>query len=1328
MRDGGDTKSPPYTEDVHEIGSLSAYQLPHQGSSLATSNILPPVSAPGKVAAISKRDEATDFRILVAARIRPFTELEVRQWQQERRASVEDSGDAVALRGSFMRSSTRHPFGPGHKSLNASPPVATISPGAAHSQELGAVHPDAGQPSLHTQSTPMPVVEVEDDGRTIVLLDPQRQSTDPNATAPVRNAFTYDCVFSSFAPVVTAGPCPKGSLALSSAPVPQAASGELYSITNETQEGFPNPALWSSFSTNALEHERQAEAEQVAIYKHLAIPLVDTALQGYNTCMFAYGQTGSGKTYTMVGTPEHPGLIPRLCQLLFTQVAMRNAEVHDGGAASSSTQSAAMKLQLSYMEIYNEQVRDLLKQRPKNAIVRYRSRFDKKGVDSEEYRALKVRHHPSKGIYVEGLTAVSVSTWVECEELFQHGNALRTQCSTAINAKSSRSHAIFQLTVTRHEATGGRVRGRDVTLETSSKINLVDLAGSERNTNSKTTGKHLAEANSINASLSTLRRVLSGLVSNRGGTASSNSQSNTGGSKQKKNFVVPYRESLLTYVLSDNLGGNSFTVMCANVSPGASNISETESTLRYAMLARSVVNHARIDKTPTARVIREMREQIKIMQEAFQRAPNPAQVSELKEGILLSEQLLREMRVREDMYESRLRSNQVHQKELQKALETYQAGEAYWRAEAQRQQERVESLRAALVAATTTTTTSSSSNVADAIADCGEEKPKIPPSGPREASLEDPVPRHPWLSQDAARAPPISTDERSRNGTAANATPSPSSKRKKWKPARQYAGLHGKGGSGGRDAAASFEASTDLCPAVSHVPRPSETRGSPLSLIGLREEVHLHGVVLPHLRSGSVASAPYQVHHEGSRRPAPSAVPRQQTNAKSPSQQQLSNTPSWSEGVQRHPRPPPQKPEYHRLSHTTLSLDPSSKQRRSPSPKPPETVTGEKALGTPPFADGSSGLSGRHRGGKGSGTVGRGVDYLSEGPSYHESNTHSPAAIGTTEIRLSLSTSSDAVPFRGGHGIDRVANNADGRKGLHNSSERRVCRGSDVADLQGDTLEMYKQRGTSEKLQPHQLTSGQSDNRIFDNHPGIEGDTATPASSPLASKSARIPEACQPKRRRDHHCSSVTDESSLSKQSAKRLHSIARNHSRDQDTPRDARRLSTPRRSPQEKQRMYSEDVKVISEANVGVRGPLHRQSTFSAPVEKKGSYAYRHRFAHYVDGLSQLYEGKQDCHGVAMASLHPHHCSNDADLDVGEEEIRASEVIAGTLPAIGAYRSSGHHLVYPTVEAASDAVASVAAAIVPSSGHMLPPSTTRKRKQSGGRHTREHVQIHLDA
>lgn len=503
-----------------------------------------------------------EFSIFVAARVRPFNKREVeehRETQRRKNGVVQPLSPLERAQMHLSRHQQRCLFGP----------TAGMQQGE---------HEGAGTAGSDFED-PVPIVDLEDD--TTLLL---RDSANPGVA---RGAFSFDCVFSCFAPSVEIdddeGCGGYASLNFQTA-------GHLLEDGNFIAGA---PVLGAGMELSPSQ-ESLAEAEQRLIYNTLGRPLIECALVGYNACIFAYGQTGSGKTYTMLGSQNHVGIIPRLCHDLFRRI---DEELR---ANAGKKRCSTIRVTMSCMEIYNENVKDLLRQRPKNAVLHYNSRFDRKEVDHEEYQALKVRQHPQRGLFVEGLSTVAVSSWEECKAFLMLGSQLRTQANTRMNEVSSRSHAIFQFVVTRSESMGTRVRGLEVTNDRISKINLVDLAGSERN--ASTSAKHMAEANSINTSLATLRRVIDGLVS------------------KKKNVVIPYRESLLTYVLSDNFGGNSKTVMCANVSPYEQNLNETESTLRYATLTRSVRNRIKINESPSAKVIRELKGRIKQLQDELSAA------------------------------------------------------------------------------------------------------------------------------------------------------------------------------------------------------------------------------------------------------------------------------------------------------------------------------------------------------------------------------------------------------------------------------------------------------------------------------------------------------------------------------------------------------------------------------------------------------------------------------------------------------------------------------------------------------------------------------------
>lgn len=301
-------------------------------------------------------------------------------------------------------------------------------------------------------------------------------------------------------------------------------------------------------------------AGQDNLFDDLGVPLLDNAFQGYNNCIFAYGQTGSGKSYSMMGYGEDAGVIPRICRDMFERINGLQSDPH-----------LTCTVEVSYLEIYNERVRDLLNPSTKGN--------------------LRVREHPSTGPYVEDLAKLAVRSFQEIENLMDEGNKARTVAATNMNETSSRSHAVFTLTLTqkRHDTE------TSMDTEKVAKISLVDLAGSERATSTGATGARLKEGAEINRSLSTLGRVIASLADLSSG---------------KKGLKVPYRDSVLTWLLKDSLGGNSMTAMIAAISPADINFEETLSTLRYADSAKRIKNHAVINEDPNARMIRELKEEL----------------------------------------------------------------------------------------------------------------------------------------------------------------------------------------------------------------------------------------------------------------------------------------------------------------------------------------------------------------------------------------------------------------------------------------------------------------------------------------------------------------------------------------------------------------------------------------------------------------------------------------------------------------------------------------------------------------------------------------------
>jgi hypothetical protein len=301
-------------------------------------------------------------------------------------------------------------------------------------------------------------------------------------------------------------------------------------------------------------------ADQRRVFNDLGGNILEDAFNGYNCSLFAYGQTGSGKSYSMVGYGPNRGIIPITCDELFQRIT------------SNPKPGLEYQVTVSMLEIYNEQVRDLLN--PK---------VNKAG-------GLKVRSKPGIGNYVEDLTPVPVSSYKQIEEWMEEGTRNRTVAATKMNATSSRAHTVFTITfrqITKKEGSGENQ-------EVSSKINLVDLAGSERADSTGATGDRLKEGSAINQSLSALGNVISALADISMG---------------KKKVFVPYRNSVLTRLLQDALGGNSKTIMIAALSPADVNYDETLSTLRYADRAKKIKNNVTKNENPTDRIIRELKEE-----------------------------------------------------------------------------------------------------------------------------------------------------------------------------------------------------------------------------------------------------------------------------------------------------------------------------------------------------------------------------------------------------------------------------------------------------------------------------------------------------------------------------------------------------------------------------------------------------------------------------------------------------------------------------------------------------------------------------------------------
>ena len=303
------------------------------------------------------------------------------------------------------------------------------------------------------------------------------------------------------------------------------------------------------------------DSTQREIYDQVAFPIVDSIFQGYNGTVFAYGQTGCGKTFTMMGIVDQPdlrGVIP-------------NAFHHIFGFIKTEGESKKFLVRCSFVEIYNEEVRDLL---------------------IAKSQKLDIREDKKKGVFIRDLTYITLQDTEDIQKCLDKGNKNRHVGQTSMNDQSSRSHSIFTVYLEIEE--NGKIR--------SGKLNLVDLAGSERVGKTNATGQTFEEGKKINLSLTALGSVIDALSSN------------------KKH--VPYKDSKLTRLLADSLGGNTKTVMFANISPASFNYEETYGTLRYASRAKMIKNAPKINEDPKDALLRKYEEEIKALKEQLSNGGN----------------------------------------------------------------------------------------------------------------------------------------------------------------------------------------------------------------------------------------------------------------------------------------------------------------------------------------------------------------------------------------------------------------------------------------------------------------------------------------------------------------------------------------------------------------------------------------------------------------------------------------------------------------------------------------------------------------------------------
>ena len=300
--------------------------------------------------------------------------------------------------------------------------------------------------------------------------------------------------------------------------------------------------------------------DQKIVFETLGKQILDNAWEGYHCCLFAYGQTGSGKSYSMVGYGANKGIVPISCEEIFKRISEnKDEQIH-------------YEVEVSMLEIYNEKVQDLLVP-----------------INKRPPTGLKIRESKALGVFVADLTKYPVSSYEEISNKMDEGYQNRTIGSTLMNSTSSRAHTIVTIEF-KQVNTQGKLKS-----EKLSKINLVDLAGSERANSTGATGARLKEGCNINKSLLVLGNVINTLADKALG--------------KKKDVLPPYRDSALTRILQNALGGNSKTVMICALSPASINYEETLSTLRYADRAKKIQNKAVVNESEHDKVVRLLREE-----------------------------------------------------------------------------------------------------------------------------------------------------------------------------------------------------------------------------------------------------------------------------------------------------------------------------------------------------------------------------------------------------------------------------------------------------------------------------------------------------------------------------------------------------------------------------------------------------------------------------------------------------------------------------------------------------------------------------------------------
>jgi len=395
------------------------------------------------------------------------------------------------------------------------------------------------------------------------------------------------------------------------------------SIQNPNKEnspkGFTFDAVYDQYSTQKM------------VYDETAFPLVESVLDGFNGTIFAYGQTGCGKTWTMSGEEDddtvplekqgrNRGIIPNSFEHIFNSIKLKGAELKDKGAADCE-----FLVRASYLEIYNEEIRDLLSEDPK--------------------KKLELKETPDKGVFVKDLQFEVVENRDQINRVLQKGTDNRTVAETLMNSVSSRSHSIFGVVIEVNEVDDtGKNHFR------AGKLNLVDLAGSERQSKTGSSGDRLKEGCKINLSLSALGNVISALVDG-------------------KDKHIPYRDSKLTRLLQDSLGGNTKTVMISAVSPADYNFEETMSTLRYANRAKNIKNKPVINEDPKDTMLREYKDEIENLKKLLAQQGSTPLPESRKDTLVVQEKVVEKVVEKEIVMDQKVAAENRALQDYSQAIE-----------------------------------------------------------------------------------------------------------------------------------------------------------------------------------------------------------------------------------------------------------------------------------------------------------------------------------------------------------------------------------------------------------------------------------------------------------------------------------------------------------------------------------------------------------------------------------------------------------------------------------------------------------------------------------